>query len=299
MKLVLGTVQFGMDYGIQGSKCPAVKEIEETLSYAVAHEICCFDSASAYGNAEKVMGDYIRHHVDIADQMEIISKLSASALKEIPTNAWRDVILKNAEESIKTLGIQRLKAYLFHDASCIYDKGAVKALTGVVNAGLAEKAGVSIYSPEEAIKALEYDEIRVIQIPYNVFDQRLDQCGFFEKAREKDVEIYARSSLLQGLVMMDPDNFPEKVRFAANYIRKFHRICREYDVLPLRGAVGYVLSHPGIDYIVFGVDNKKQLREYIAMQEEGIPKEMENRLRREFANVEERLVNPVLWDKAV
>lgn len=299
MKLVLGTVQFGVDYGIQGNRRPTVKDIEEILSYAVGHGIYCFDSASAYGNAEKVMGAYIRRHEEISDQIKIISKLSASALKGSLTDTWRDVILKNAEDSIRALGIRQLKVYLFHDASCIYDKEAVKALAGVVDTGLAEKVGVSIYSPEEALKALEYKEIRVIQIPYNVFDRRLDQCGFFEKARRKGVEIYARSSLLQGLVMMDPDNLPEKVRFAANYIRKFHRICREYDVLPLRGAVGYVLSHPDIDYIVFGVDNKKQLREYVAMQEEGIPKEMGNRLRSEFANVEERLVNPVLWDKTV
>ncbi len=299
MKLVLGTVQFGMDYGIQGGKRPKEKDVEEILSYAADHGIHYFDSASAYGNAEKVVGNYIKHHTDRADQMKMISKLSASALREIPTNAWRHTVLRNAEESINALGIQQLKAYLFHDASCIYDQEAVKALASVVDAGLAEKAGVSIYSPEEAVKALEYGEIRVIQIPYNVFDQRLDQCGFFEKARQRQVEVYARSSLLQGLVMMDPDNLPGRVRFASGYVRKFHRICREYNVSPLRGAVGYVLTHPGIDYVVFGVDNKRQLMEYIAMQEEGIPMEMKDALRNEFADVEERLVNPVLWDKPV
>lgn len=299
MKLVLGTVQFGMDYGVQGGKCPSMADVDEILLYAETHGIHYFDSASAYGAAERVLGDYIRRCTDSSDQIKIISKLSASALKEVPSDVWEETILKNAKDSTKVLGIQRLEAYLFHDASCIYNKEAVRALAGVVDAGLAEKVGVSIYSPEEAVKALEYEEIRIIQIPYNVFDQRLDQCGFFEKAGQKDVEIYARSSLLQGLVMMNPDKLPEKVRFAADYIRKFHRICREYDVLPLRGAVGYVLSHPAIDYIVFGVDNKKQLKEYIAMQEEGIPKGMRNRLKDEFANVEEKLVNPVLWDKAV
>lgn len=39
--------------------------------------------------------------------------------------------------------------------------------------------------------------------------------------------------------------------------------------------------------------------EYISMQEEGIPMEMKDALRNEFADVEERLVNPVLWDKPV
>lgn len=297
MKLVLGTVQFGMDYGIQGGKHPTAKAVDETISYAVSQGIRCFDSASVYGDAEKVMGDYIRRHTDIMDQMRIISKLPASALKGIPTNMWKDMVLQDAAKSIEALGIRQLEAFLFHDASCIYDSDAVKALAEVVDSGMAGKVGVSIYSPEEAIKALEYDEIRVIQIPYNVFDQRLDQCGFFEKARQKNIEIYARSSLLQGLVMMDPDKLPEKVQFASDYIRRFRKICKEYDISPLKGAVGYVLSHSGIDYIVFGVDNTEQLMEYVAVQEDGIPEEMVDTLRNEFSDIEERLVNPVLWNK--
>lgn len=299
MKLALGTVQFGMNYGIQGGIRPSMKEADDIISYAIDRGIHCFDSASAYGDAEKVVGAYIRHHPDRLGQMKVISKLQATVLKEMPTDVWRDAILKNAENSIEALGIRQLEAYLFHDASCIYDKEAVKALANVVDAGVAKKIGVSVYSKEEAVKALEYNEISVVQIPYNVFDQRLDQCGFFEKARQKDVEIYARSSLLQGLVMMDPDKLPEEVGFAADYIRKFHRICREYNVSYLKGAVGYVLSHPDIDYIVFGVDNKDQLMEYVAMQEERIPKKMWDTLRIEFANVEEKLVNPTLWNKAV
>lgn len=72
MKLVLGTVQFGMDYGIQGGRRPKEKDVEEILSYAADHGIHYFDSASAYGNAEKVVGNYIRHQTDRADQMKII-----------------------------------------------------------------------------------------------------------------------------------------------------------------------------------------------------------------------------------
>lgn len=299
MKLVLGTVQFGMDYGIQGGKRPMAGVVEDTLSYAIDQGIYCFDSASAYGDAEKVVGDYIRHHRNIAGRLKIISKLSASALKGVPSDEWKDTALKNAKESIETLGVKRLEAYLFHDASCIYDKSAVRALVGVIDAGLAKKAGVSIYSPEEALKALEYEEISVIQIPYNVFDQRLDQCGFFERARQRGVEVYARSTLLQGLATMDPDKLPGKVRFAANHVRAFHGACREYGITPLKCAVGYVLSHPNIDYIVFGVDNKEQLMEYVSIQKEVIPKELVEILKRKFTDVEEKFVNPVLWDKVI
>ena len=227
--------------------------------------------------------------------MHIISKLRPKIFMDKPTDLWKDIVLKNIQESLIRLKISRLEAFLFHSAEYIFDEAAVNALHCVCGEGLAEKIGVSIYTPEEALKALEYEEIKVVQVPYNVFDHRLDCCGFFEKAKEKQVEVYARSSLLQGLILMDPNRLPKRVRFAENYLKRFVSICKDYDILPLKAAVCYVKRHLGIDYVVFGVDNQSQLYEYISMQEEEIPIDMVETLKREFEDVEDRLVNPVLW----
>lgn len=266
------------------------------LDRAVCSGIDTLDTAYAYGDAEIVLGNYLKENDILKDKIKMISKLAVGVFDGRQKERWGKIAVENARKSLERLGLLRLEAYLFHDASYVFVPEAVKALHSVVEEGLAGKVGVSVYEPDEAMKALEYPEIGVIQIPYNVFDRRLDRCGFFRRAKEKGVEVYARSSLLQGLVLMDPDKgLPEKIGFAGKYIRRFRSICEEYRVPPLETAVCYAGNHEGIDCVVFGVDNERQLEEYVSMMSKTLPEGMENRLAEAFDTVEERLVNPVLW----
>ncbi len=296
MKFCLGTVQFGMDYGIQGAHRQSYKKIDEIIDYAIEHGIQAFDSASAYGEAEEVLGHYIRHSGLQRKGIKVVSKLAAGQFNNIEKNKWREIAVSSAQHSLDNLSIDILEAYLFHNASCIYEPDAVSALYEVKKKGLSRRVGVSIYSPSEAMKALEYDEIEAVQIPYNVFDQRLDACGFFVKARERNVQVYARSTLLQGLAMMGPEDLPEGMEFAKEYLEDFEAICRKHQKAKLNVAVGFVERHEGIDYTVFGVDNLEQLREYLSMQTETIPDEMIDEIRQRYDAVEERLVNPAMWE---
>lgn len=296
MRYALGTVQFGMDYGVQGARKPSPEAVFRILDRAVGSGINTLDTAAAYGDAEAVIGEYLDRNSSRKREIKIISKLAAGLLNGKPKDQWSGIAVESAGQSLERLGISRLEAFLFHDASHLFDPSAVKALRTVVDEGLAEKIGVSVYTPQEAMKALEYEEIKVVQIPYNVFDRRLDRCGFFTQAESRGVEVYARSTLLQGLALMDPDEgLPEKLGFAEKYIRKFRGICREYHVPPLEAAVCYAGGHAGIGCVVFGVDNEKQLEEYISMMSGTLPEGMESRLAEAFDTVEEKLVNPVLW----
>ena len=295
MKYCLGTVQFGLNYGIQGNGQPLEDKVFEILDYAIVNGIEILDTASAYGDAEKILGAYNRVNPEKVKKVKVVSKLKSDAFSHCAKDEWQRVAVQNAKLSIERLGIDKFFAYLFHNASYIYDENAVAALETVKIEGLAERIGVSIYTPEEAMKALEYPFITAIQIPYNLFDQRLDSQGFFEKAREQDVLVFARSSLLQGLIMMNPDNLPSRVSFAEDYLKKFLAICNDYGVPPLNAAVGYVGSKSDIDYVVFGVDNINQLNEYISIRDTVLPASMLERIRETFRNVEEQLVNPALW----
>lgn len=296
MKYCLGTVQFGMDYGIQGNGQPDVNSVVKILEYAYSGGINMLDTAAAYGTAENVVGGGILRNKNLS-QMNIVSKLEPNAFDGADPIEWKKIAVKKAEESRQRLGVSRLYAYLFHNARYIFDPKAVEALQEVKEHQIADRIGISIYTPNEAMKALEYESVKAVQIPYNVFDQRLNQCGFFERAREQDVQVFARSTLLQGLVMMNPDRLPENVRFAENYLRKFLEICNRYDCSPLEAAVGYVRHNPKIDYVVFGVDNLKQLQEYLSIQCWSMPDQMLEELKAAFERVEERLVNPSMWGK--
>lgn len=295
MKLCLGTVQFGLDYGIQGKPKPKKDKIFEMLDYAMDSGICTLDTASAYGDAEVILGDYLSGNKSKIKRLEVVSKLKPDAFRAEPKRKWGDIAVRNAHKSLDILGIECFSAYLFHDASCIFDDQAVAALEEVKKAGLAERIGVSIYTPKEAIKALEYSSITAVQVPYNVFDHRLDREEFFERAKEQGTAIFARSPLLQGLLMMDPDRLPEKVAFAAGELRDYLRICEKFGIKPLDAALGYVWRRDDIDYMVFGVDNIKQLREYMSFRDTRIPLDMIKELTERYKEADERLVNPVLW----
>ena len=295
MNYCLGTVQFGLNYGIQGNGQPHEESAFEMLTYAIINGIEFLDTASAYGEAEKVLGVFFNKNPKMVQRIKVVSKLKPDAFSNNNTDEWSKIAVQNAKDSIDRLCVDKLFAYLFHNATYIFNEKAVEALYEVKRVGLSERIGVSIYTPEEAMKALEYPEIEVVQIPYNLFDHRLDKCGFFEKAKDMGVTVFARSSLLQGLVMMDPNNLPEKVSFAKNYLVQYQNLCKHFGLTSLHMAVGYVGNKYGIDYVVFGVDNLSQLKEYIEIKDNNLPTDIINFIDKSFIDVEEKLVNPVLW----
>ena len=295
MEFCLGTVQFGTQYGVQGNTRPDYPTVERMLRLAIDNGITLFDTAAAYGDAEEVLGRFATNNCAYGEKMCFVSKLDSAALKEGKTSDWGKIAVQNAEESLKRLAAERFYAYLFHNARLIYDADAVAALEQVQKANLAERIGVSIYTPEEAMKALEYQQISAIQIPYNLFDRRLDKAGFFAKASEHGVTVFARSSLLQGLAVMEPERLPEHMRFARPYLKRFRKVCEDNGISPLQAAIGYVGQHFGIDYVVFGVDNEAQMKEYLSLREMRLPDDMYAELADAFLQVEEKLVNPTLW----
>lgn len=299
MNYCLGTVQFGQNYGIQGALKPDLGMVYEMIDYSIRNDIHYFDTAAAYGDAEKIIGNFNRIYPDQASKMKIISKMKPDAFQNIPKSMWENYAEKYIRESLSNIGVNKLYAYLFHNASYLDDKDAVEAIYTLKENQYVDSIGVSIYSPEEAMKALSYREIEVIQIPYNVFDRRLDQCGFFDEANKKNVKIFARSSLLQGLLMMDSEHLPKRVKFSKKYLEEFDTLCRKYKISKLEAAIGYVGSKQSIDYIVFGVDNINQLQEYLALKNKVIPDTFISDVDSVFKSVEEKLVNPSMWEYEV
>ncbi|MFA6308339.1 MAG: aldo/keto reductase [Clostridia bacterium] len=285
MNLALGTVQLGMNYGIRGLAQPGVSQALNILNSAYSEGIHVFDTASAYGTAEDVLYQFLRQPQINKERVCIISKFSSS--------------VDNLEVGIKTslarLGLDCFGGYLFHDANLLFDSRAVKALNGLKEKGLTKRIGVSIYTPTQAMKALEYDIIDIIQVPYNVFDRRLDICRFFKKAKDKGVEVHARSVLLQGLLVMEPETLPKHMKFAKPYLRKYREICDENNFNPFDMAVLYVLQHTDIDYIVFGVDNIDHLKEYINLYSKKSEIDIKSFFKNTFDIVENKLIMPNLW----
>ena len=95
MELCLGTVQFGMDYGISGQKQPSVEQAVEMLDYAVQNGINTIDTANAYGTAENVVGAFLRRQTVPRESLWIISKFRPHLLDDVKENAYYAVMKEN------------------------------------------------------------------------------------------------------------------------------------------------------------------------------------------------------------
>ena len=252
-KLCLGTVQFGMRYGIHNTlgRQPTEEEVFGILDAALDAGICMFDTASAYGTSEELLGRYGL----AARGGQIISKLHPAVEGE------RRDVQGEIRRSLVRLAASRLYCYMLHRVEDLDDASVMDVMEDAKARGWTDKIGVSIYSPEAAMRAAEDSRIDVIQVPYNVLDQRLDDCGFFEYAKENGKEVFARSSFLQGLLLMSPADAETKVAGSGVYVERFQSMAAEDGFLPREAAMLYALCHAGISYVVFGVDTSAQLRE--------------------------------------
>lgn len=295
MKLALGTAQLGTDYGIQGNGRPSAEDSESLLDAAVERGISVFDTAADYGSAEALLGDYLECR-GLRNSVRIVTKLRPGILDGIPAGKCGDVLENQIERSLHRLKTSRLDGLLFHSAEYVFRPDAVEALVRIKRRGLAEKVGVSVYTPREADEALRYDGLDIIQVPYNALDGRLDRSGFFEKAKSLGMTVFARSSLLQGLLTMPPERpFPADMGFAAPYVARFRGLCRELSLSPLECAVGFAAAHPCIDFLIFGADSRKQLEEYVRAAGKTMDPGSCEIVRSRFQDVPERVVTPFLW----
>ena len=116
MKLCLGTVQFGMDYGIIGQKKPSLEDGVACLDYATQNGISAIDTATAYGTAEEVTGAFLRRKTILRDKLFISSKMLPNVLDDYESGQYTTKIREHLVNSLKVLGTDYLDAYMLHSA---------------------------------------------------------------------------------------------------------------------------------------------------------------------------------------
>jgi aryl-alcohol dehydrogenase-like predicted oxidoreductase len=296
-KLTLGTVQFGLDYGINNPNGkPSLEKSLEMLDLAWAKGIRIFDTAYAYGDAEEVLGEFNRTREPGAE-MKIITKLKPNILSE-SSGQPSDIIESNLRESLKRLGRDYVDGYLFHTPAYIYNNEAVEAMAALKKQGLAKNIGVSIYEEADAVYAAGLKDFDYIQVPYSVFDQRADRVGFFEIAKKNNIKVFARSAFLQGLFFMPEDKIPPHLEIAKPYFKKLDEIIGKYNLSRQQAALLFSYKNKNIDHVVFGVDNLLQLKEDIeTVQKNADCGECIKELKENFVNVEKSIIFPSLWKK--
>jgi aryl-alcohol dehydrogenase-like predicted oxidoreductase len=255
-KLGLGTVQFGLDYGISnaGGKT-APDEVRRILAAAAGDGLRVLDTASLYGESEEVLGGCwpARHDFRVVTKTPRLTGPDAPELLE-----------RTLARSLKRLGLDAVYGLLVHHADDLLSpRGAplVRRLETVRDRGLAQRIGFSCYSAAEIDAVLQLFTPDLVQLPLNVFDQRLLASGHMEKLKERGVEIHARSVFLQGLLLMAPEVLPPYFEPLKQHLAGYRRALAEASLTPLEAALGFATGLDQVDAVLVGVNNLSQLQE--------------------------------------
>jgi aryl-alcohol dehydrogenase-like predicted oxidoreductase len=304
-RLVLGTVQFGLKYGINNfNGKPSKEKSLEMLGKAYDSGIKIFDTAFAYGDAEDILGEFITRR-KLENKVEIISKLKPNILEESKETgkSVKDIIVDAVKESLRRLKIKKLDGYLLHTPKYIYNKEVVEAMQLIKKQGFVRNIGVSIYDEEDAIYAAKSKLFDYIQVPYSVFDQRLDKTDFFEIARQNKVTVFARSAFLQGLIFMEDNKVPVHLSHAIKYLKEFDKSIGKYNLSRLQASLLFSYLNNDFSFVVFGVDNIDQLEqdikiiENIKLKDDAKIRGCIKELKAKLSNIEKSIVMPSLWKK--
>ena len=287
MKLALGTVQFGLDYGVANTIGQVDKnEVKKILTFAKQEGINTLDTAIGYGDSEKYLGQAGM------DGWNVITKLPEIKAEHSDIDFWVNSQINN---SLLHLNVLSVSGVLLHRPLQLLEKNGLRlwsSLEDLKERGIVKKVGFSVYEPDDLDKLWEAGFLPdIVQAPYNIFDQRLKDSGWLSKLNSNKIEVHTRSVFLQGLLLMSSDKRPK-------YFSKWNNIFDEWDlwlkinnISGIEAALNFVLSEDLIDKIIVGVDSKTQLREIISASKNytsDVPKILNT--------ADDMLINPSLWD---
>lgn len=285
-KIALGTVQFGLEYGIANKSGQlSIDEIKNVLEYAKTNTLDTLDTAIGYGDSEERLG-----HVGVS-QWDVITKLPTlpESIKDV--KVW---VRETVELSLLRLQTEQLKGLLLHRPDdLLHKQGDIlyRALEELKEDGLVQKIGVSIYGPEELESLYSRYSLDIIQVPFNILDRRLKESGWLTRLSDQGTEIHVRSVFLQGLLLLSSKNRPDQFNRWEPLWNKWHAWLSEVDISPLQACLAYVLSELEIDRVIVGVDSLEQLKEIL-----NATKNIRSEIPEYLHCNDIDLINPARWD---
>ena len=274
-KLMLGTVQLGMNYGVANTTGkPSFEAVKTILKTAHDGGVTALDTAPAYGDSEEVIGRALSE-LGLSERFRIVTKIP-----KLPDGCDAEkFIAESLENSLRRLKIRCAAAALFHAED---DLRYLDVLKSMIGRGLIAAAGVSLNTAAHRNDGGNAD---CLQVPASLLDRRFDNC--FGKGRH----IFVRGAYLQGMLLMPEDKvfIPEVVERR----RKLEKLGLPMAELALR----YLFSKPEPKSILTGVETVGQLKENIRIA--ALPPLGENDLRAveaiAFPELPEMCVSPHFW----
>jgi aryl-alcohol dehydrogenase-like predicted oxidoreductase len=285
VKLALGTVQFGLHYGIANLSGQVSREqASEVMSLARLHGIKDLDTAIAYGDAEARLGQ-----IGVQD-FKVVTKLPPLPAGVADACVWAKAQLAASLQRLGCAGVYGLMLHRSADLIGPQGPALVQALEAMQAEGLVQKLGISIYAPSELDAVMPLARWGLVQAPFNLVDRRLQTSGWLRRLKHLGVEVHTRSAFLQGLLLTTVDALPPKFLPWLALWQRWQAWQSATACSALGACLAFAQSFPEVDRVVTGVDCPAHLQGILAALREPVPPYWP-----EIACEDEQLVNPSRW----
>ncbi|MBU4211211.1 MAG: aldo/keto reductase [Kiritimatiellae bacterium] len=295
-QLMLGTVQFGMQYGIANTKGqPSYEDVREILACAYEGGVNCLDTAAGYGQSEDIIGRALEE-LSLADRMIIVTKVPTIPADCGSRSAVERFVKDAVTRSLQRLRMDVLPICLFHNES---DSRHLDVLHDLKDKGLIRHVGVSCDArPGPAVALVSAGAAEALQVPSNILDPRHIRSGVFADAQRRGVAIFVRSVYLQGLILMLERDVPAELQAVISVRRKLEALAAEAGLGMAELALRYMLSQQGVTCIITGVESLDQIRQNIALFSKGpLEASLVAAVAQVVPELPEKVVSPFLWSK--
>lgn len=262
MKLALGTVQFGIPYGVANTRGrPDESSVGLILQRAAEAGVRVIDTACLYGESEAVLGRCLPadHAFDVVTKTPKFSGMSGTDAALALRVAFYD--------SCRRLRTSHVYGLLAHDANDLLGPvGAAlwQEMSALRAAGRVTKIGTSVYSGTQIDALLQRYTPDLMQLPLSVLDQRLVRGGQLDRLLASGVEVHARSVFLQGALLMASDSLPQHLTGLRPSVEHIAAQASAYGIDVLTAGLRYVANLPQVAAVVCGVDGCDQFDELVA-----------------------------------
>lgn len=286
-KIVIGTAQFGNIYGISNVKKINLnpKEIKKILKFCNENNLNYLDTAMDYGNSQSLIGN-------INNNFQIFTKIS---LLKINKNNLKKTINLKINHSLLCLKKKNIHTLFIHNFDEIIKNKSISKLVFLELNKFKKKniikfIGVSSYYPEKLHKYHKFFKFDSIQVPLNLFDQRLIKSKIFKSKKFANIQIHVRSIFLQGLLLFNKKTLPTYFLKWKRYFLFYFKFLKSKNINSLDASLKFIKQFDRINFIVIGVQKTSELKEILLAYKK--LKKVKNKFK--FPLVKS-LINPSNW----
>ena len=262
-EIAFGGVEIGIPYGIGVNSAKDMisgRNSIKLLHAALDAGINFFDTARMYGKSESIIGKAFKNK-----RKEVILSTKCKHFLDEKGNLpakddLKSIIEASFKESLEALQTDFIDVFMLHQCNYkILENEVIKDIfLDLKRTGKIRATGISTYSSEETAVAIKMGGWDVIQLPFNLMDQR--QSVNFSKAFEKGTAIIIRSVLMKGLLSDRGKNLHPALKSVESHISNYDELkhLTSYSLPEL--AIKFALSFPEVSSTLVGIDRIEYLQ---------------------------------------